>query len=330
VAKRIARMGAMASVTVPAPQPERTAEIVAREIAEKIDCDIFLYNGPISEEMYGKVVESIVRKKRNDILVILVTLGGEANPAYRIARLFQQTSGKFTLLIPSYCKSAGTLLALGANELMMAVFAELGPLDVQLVKYDELGERRSGLTTHSALDSIKAQAFEMFGDTMMEIKRRSRFRVRFRTAADLATHLTVGLFSNIYSQLDPLSMGEDYRDLHVALDYGSRLADHSKNAYISTVWSLVHEYPSHDFVIDYDEAKDLFRSVTRPNPDIYELLQLIGDDGMKPLTSDDGIFKFLSEEPEPSATATVDDEADGDRHDAPQPDADAEVKVVKL
>src|SRR5260370_41272690 len=127
-------------------------------------------------------------------------------------------SVQFTVLVPSYCKSAGTLVALGANELMMSIFAELGPLDVQLAKYGELGERRSGPTTRSALDSIKDQAFEFFGDTMMEIK--SRGRGRFQTAADLENELALGLFSSICRQLDPLPIGEEHPDPHISLDYG--------------------------------------------------------------------------------------------------------------
>jgi hypothetical protein len=313
------------------PAPERTVEVVGRELAEKFGCDIFLYNGPISEEMYGKVVSQILRRKRKELLVILVTLGGEANAAYRIARLFQQLSTKFTILVPSYCKSAGTIVALGAHELWMSVFSELGPLDVQLAKYDEIGERRSGLTTHSALESIKEQAFEMFGDTMMEIKRRSRFRVRFRTAADLATNLTAGLFSKIYEQLDPVAMGEDYRDLHVALEYGERLARHSQNLKPGAVSELVHNYPSHDFVIDDDEAKKLFRSVKSPPKEFFELLQLLGADGMKPLTEEDGIFKFLSPELEQGSAETVPSpsaEAHGDQDDvAVQPSAEAATAV---
>ena len=288
-----------------APPPERTVEIVARELAAKHDYDIFLYNGPISEPMYSKVVSNIVRKKRNRVLVILVTLGGYANPAYRIARLLQSTCARFTILVPSYCKSAGTLVVTGAHELWMSVFAELGPLDVQLVKWDEIGEQRSGLTTQSALEGIKAQAFEMFSDGMMEIKRRSGNRVRFRTAADLAMQMTTGLFSHIYSQIDPLSMGEDYRDLHVALEYGERLAKYSRNLKPGGVTDLVHKYPSHDFVIDLEEAKELFRTVNRPPSEFYELLGLLNEQAMKPLTEDDGVFRFLSEEPEQTSATDV-------------------------
>jgi hypothetical protein len=183
------------------------------------------------------------------------------------------------------------------------------------------------LTTHSAMESIKEQAFEMFGDTMMEIKRRSGFRVRFRTAADLATNLTVGLFSKVYDQLDPIAIGDDYRDLHVALEYGERLARHSKNLKPGAISELIHNYPSHDFVIDDEEAKKLFRTVRRPPKEFFEILQLIGADGMKPLTEDDGIFKFLSPDLEQTSTESgpvSTAEASGDQDDvAVQPTAEA-------
>jgi len=200
---------------------------------------------------------------------------------------------------------------------MGPAFSELGPLDVQLARYDEIGERRSGLTSHSALESIKEQALETFSDAMMEIKRRSGFRVRFRTAADLATNLAVGLFSSVYSQLDPTAIGEDHRDLYVALAYGERLARHSRNLKPNAVTNLVHKYPSHDFVIDSDEAKTLFINVNRPPNDIFELLELLGPEAMKPLTDEDGLFRFLSPELETAQTVPQEDaETEGDQDDA--------------
>jgi ClpP class serine protease len=40
--------------------------------------------------------------------------------------------------VSGYCKSAGTLIALGANELAFGEHGELGPLDVQIAKRDEV------------------------------------------------------------------------------------------------------------------------------------------------------------------------------------------------
>jgi hypothetical protein len=312
-----------------APEPE-TVHSVARQLAADYKADVYLFNGAISEAMYGRVVEGLSNKKHPNTLLVLVTLGGDANAGYRIARIFQSTCQKFTAFIPSYCKSAGTLVALGANSLIMSPFSELGPLDVQLAKMDELGERRSGLTSRSALDSLSAHALDLFSEVMMGIKRRSRGRVRFRTAAELSAQLTVGLLAPIYGQMDPVLMGEDHRDLHVALDYGSRLAEYSGNVEDNTVWELVHDYPSHDFVIDFEEAKTMFKRVEQAKADLYKLVGLLSEKALQPLKPEDGVFEFLSEVKEPEGNVAVQSKSKGEGDDdgAQQPGTDS--KVVRI
>jgi hypothetical protein len=246
-----------------------TIESVCDKISRSRKQDIYLYNGPIDDEHFGSLVIASRKNKYDSALLILCTLGGEANSAYRIARFLQRSYSSFTVYVPSYCKSAGTLLALGATDLIMSDFAELGPLDVQLYKADELWERRSGLIIRSAMESLTAHTFELFESTMISIKAKSFGRVRFTTAADLAAKITIGVLSNVYSQVDPVNVGEDYRDLAVAIQYGERLSELSKNVKPGAVNRLVHEYPSHDFVIDVDEAQELFEKVERPNRDLY-------------------------------------------------------------
>lgn len=319
-----------AAEAAPPKAVEETAETVAARLAVAREADIFFFNGQISESMFGKVVERISERKYRNTLLILVTLGGDANAGYRIARIFQSTSREFTVFLPSYCKSAGTLVALGAHRLIMSPFAELGPLDVQLIKMDELGERRSGLTTRSALDSLNAHAMDLFSEIMLGIKERSGGRVRFRTAADLAAQLAIGLLAPVYGQVDPVAMGEDHRDLHVALDYGRQLARYAKNATDDTVWKLVHDYPSHDYVIDYHEARTMFKRVDRADDqDLYKLIALLGDKAFQPLK--DGVFQFLSKIKDTAATGEVSSTNEGRSHeDTQQTDGDGKTNVVRI
>ena len=62
---------------------------------------------------------------RNSFLM-LTTNGGDPNDAYRIARLLQRVSKTFYLCVPRICKSAGTLIALGAHQIQMTMISELG------------------------------------------------------------------------------------------------------------------------------------------------------------------------------------------------------------
>lgn len=118
-----------------APTPvKRTPRDVANEIAATTDSDVLLYNGPVERGLDYVVIQtcSTWRPRRN-VLLILVTEGGDADAAFRIARCLQQRYAKYTVFVTGWCKSAGTLVTLGASELVVADHGEMGPLDVQSV-----------------------------------------------------------------------------------------------------------------------------------------------------------------------------------------------------
>jgi ClpP class serine protease len=97
-------------------------------------------------------------------LLFMATHGGDPSAAYRIARAIQHAyktreqdptkRGQFSIAVDTVCKSAGTLICLGATQLFMTDDAELGPIDVQLRKPEEIGERTSGLTPVQAMDTL--------------------------------------------------------------------------------------------------------------------------------------------------------------------------------
>ena len=123
----------------------------ADQLAEVRDTDVLFFNGPIERHLDQRVIEYCVRRRRRKtVTLMLVTDGGDPHAAYRIARCLQSKYSRFTAFIPGFCKSAGTIVALGAHELVMSDFGELGPLDVQLARKDELFEKQSGLTATSA------------------------------------------------------------------------------------------------------------------------------------------------------------------------------------
>lgn len=200
--------------------------------------------------------------------------GGSANSAYQIARFLQVIYKKFILFAPRYCYSAGTLIALGAHQLVMSPFSELGPLDVQLLKQNELGARKSGLLARSAFQALSDSSFELFESFMLKIMNKSGGLISFRVAAELSATLTTGLMSPIYAKMDPDVIGSDQRDLSVAFHYGVRLVEDSGNADIGTVYYLINGYPAHDFVIDYREACDLFKEVAFPSNELMTLSAL--------------------------------------------------------
>jgi hypothetical protein len=304
-------------VAAPEPSP---LEIAVRKVMDETDSEVILYSGPIEEAGFGKLVRlmpSVLSAKRGCIL-ILVTYGGLAGPAYRMARLMQDLFNPFTVLVPGPCKSAGTLLATGAHRIAFFPHSgELGPLDVQLYKRDEIGERRSGLVTSSAIESLGQHAFELFSHFMLETKMRGSGLVRFRTATDIAGTVVTSLFGRIYEKVDPDTLGEEHRDTLVAFEYARRLARKGCNITESKIHQLVYGYPSHDFVIDYAEASTIFKDAGRTTPAMGEMVSALGVEVMSP--SPELIVRRLSPAPaaEDAKEEPRDEEEDGSERTGP-------------
>lgn len=233
--------------------------------------DLLVFNGPIDDTGFNLVVETTNKPTSDAMLMILTTLGGDADAAYRIAKLLCRRYKTFRLLVPSYCKSAGTLIALGASEIVMTDIGELGPLDVQIRKRDELLMRESGLEMVQGLQQLTDESIEAFRKTFIEVA--SGTGLSTRLCADIAANVVGNLYGNIFSQIDPIRLGSVTRANAIAMHYGKLLG--SKNLKPDSLGRLVLGYPSHDFVIDRSQAEQLFNSVRPPNPAEAKLVQAI-------------------------------------------------------
>jgi len=78
-----------------------------------------------------------------DLDLMLHTPGGDGDAAEKLISLARKKVGKGALrvVVPDYAKSAGTLMALGADAVCMSDSSELGPIDPQVVRSDQSGNR---------------------------------------------------------------------------------------------------------------------------------------------------------------------------------------------
>jgi hypothetical protein len=233
------------------------------ECLDSKNADGFLYSGPINRDNADRLVKLIDSRpdRRENVSIFITTFGGDPNAAYRIGRALKAnySNGTISAILCGYCKSAGTLLALCADELAFGCLGELGPLDTQIDKPNEILGAESGLDLFQALQQITESSFESFEQQMISIIRHSSGAITTTVAAEIASSLTVGIFSPISAQVDPLRLGVVKRAIQIGLAYGNRLK--SKNVKKDTVEKLVNEYPAHGFVIDQSEARELFENV---------------------------------------------------------------------
>jgi hypothetical protein len=247
---------------------------LAVTIGEHYNADVIIYSGEVEDATADNLIRITKKKnRRKNVLLLLTTRGGSPDAAFRMARCLQSYYEKFIIYIYGMCKSAGTLIAVGADEIILSDFGEFGPLDVQLGKKDELFENISGLNITQALNSLNTRTLDFFRNTLIDLRQGSKGQISTKLAAEIASNLAIGAYEKIYSQVDPGQLGSMERAINIAIDYGKRLK--SSNVKTDTIDRLVSSYPSHSFVIDIKEAKTLFKEVRKPDEVEEELGECI-------------------------------------------------------
>lgn len=229
-----------------------------RTLVENQPRHYYLVNGEIDFALADRFV-ALVKEKRDDSVsdcgLVLTTDGGDPDAGFRLMRVIKRYYRNCTIYVLGRCKSTGTLIALGADEVVMDDYGEFGPLDIQLAKDDEMIST-SGLSYYQSLTSLNDQLFTTFERSFLGIKQRSNHTITTKTAAEIASTLAIGLTAPISAQIDPVKLGEVQRAINIADSYGKRLCDDRK-----LVQRLIGSYPSHGFVIDFEEAEKIFSNV---------------------------------------------------------------------
>lgn len=241
--------------------------------------DTFLYSGPIERGYDLNFADYVSENQKNDtVMLVLCTPGGSPDAAYKMGRYLQTRYDHFRLLIPGFCKSAGTLLAIAAEELVFSPYGELGPLDIQMAKTDNIAGLESGLNISEAFLTLEKRAKETFHDLVAEITSASGGIVSFHTASHSASEIVAALYGPIFSRIDPEEVGSRARAMRIGEDYGQRLASKFQNLKPSALGLISQSYSSHGFVIDMEEASGLFNRVRAVNEQEKKLIDVLGRD----------------------------------------------------
>lgn len=89
-----------------------------------------------------------------DLDLMLHTGGGDIDAAEKLITIIRDwvQKGVLRVIVPDFAKSAGTLMALGADSIVMSDTSELGPIDPQL----ELSDANGNRVSHSVQNYIDA------------------------------------------------------------------------------------------------------------------------------------------------------------------------------
>lgn len=235
--------------------------------------DVILFTGDIIDGVFvslQEVLRELESRKKKKVYFIIGTSGGSPHEAFRMMRLLRMKYDYIGVVLFGECYSAGTLFALGANEILMSPGSNLGPLDVQMRREDDLS-RMSGECYRQALSDISIVAQSVFFDLFGRLKSRQDILISTQTASHAACEIVKGLLSPITQQIEPTRLGEMMRSQGIGISYCVRLMHHiyGEDKAFRIANHLARSYPSHNTIIDYEEAKELGVNVTLINTETW-------------------------------------------------------------
>jgi len=215
--------------------------------------DKYAYLDDVNYLLFAKNIRKLKEGKR--VVVVINSPGGDARPAFKLACLLRKHCGGFTVVVPYLAKSAATLFTLGADKIIISRFAELGPLDAQIVDI-EREERLSALEVVQAIERLNSEAMRAVDQQMLFWLGRTGKKVE--TLLPIATHFVSEMMRPLFEKIDTVNYTGMARILKVGQDYAQRLLektglDTTEAAGIAD--KLTNAYSEHGYVLDYDELR---------------------------------------------------------------------------
>jgi len=199
------------------------------------------------------------------LTLYLYTRGGDTLAAWSLINLLRIFADHLEVIVPSKAHSAGTLLCLGADSIIMTKQAALGPIDPAV--HTPLNPQIIGAAPNAKVP-VSVESINGF----IEFARQTLGK-----DADLKE-----VFVHLATTVHPLVLGDAFRARGQIRMLASRLlARHNKSQEeIDTILEfLCSESGSHDYTINRREARDqLDLPIVSPNAEQYEIIKAIYDD----------------------------------------------------
>ncbi len=193
--------------------------------------------------------------------LVLHTNGGSVSAAWRLINLLRTFCDELEVIIPSKAMSAGTLISLGADRIIMTKQAALGPIDPS---FDHpLGPTVAGPGGPQRVPVSAEAVHGYLNEAKADIK----------DAAGMAA-----IWTDLAARIHPIVLGEVFRRRAQIRFLAGRLISHSvpdeakRQAVIDL---LCADSGSHDYTINRREAATLGLNVDAPSGDLYGKLSHI-------------------------------------------------------
>jgi ClpP class serine protease len=201
------------------------------------------------------------------ISLYLYTRGGETLAAWSLVNLIRNFCNEFEVIIQFNCHSAGTLICLGANKIIMTKQATLGPIDPSI--NGPLNPMIPGINNPNARVPISVE----FVNAYLEMAKR-----------DLGINNQIGLANiliNLSNQIHPLTLGQVNKSKSQIQMLAKKLLANQGLGEVKEdeiIKFLCSESGSHDYTIHRKEATEsLGLQIENPSTEFYKVIKAVYD-----------------------------------------------------
>jgi hypothetical protein len=253
--------------------------MIKKELMEKLEKErnsrLISYitgdNPPFTTRIAGDVVpllsnllDKIGRIKK--ISLFLYTSGGDMLAPIRIVKLIRNHCDEFEVLIPYKAHSAGTLISLGADKIVMSKLAELTPVDPT--------------TTHPFNPQNPVNPQQRLEISVEDFNSYFLFA---KEKAGVTDEQMIEVYKMLVDKLHPLSVGNAYRAYRMTRSLTERLLwlHMNKKEDEEKIKKIVREITGnitiHAYPIDRDEATELGLKVEKAKEEYDKLMRQLYD-----------------------------------------------------
>ncbi len=231
----------------------------------------------MSANMAGDAISQIIQQieaipdSESEIDFLIVSNGGDPITSLRIIGLFRERFKKVYVLLPYVAYSAATVLALGADEIVMHPYSNLGPVDPQLTVSHS---NEKGIQENLQFSSEDLRNYIEFLKTDVGVTDQE--------------HL-ISAIQPLIKDVGALPIGSAKRGQQLSLSLSEKmLMSHIKDSEKAKAIAraLNSSYYHHGYAVGRSEAKDIGLTITKPDKVLEGLLWDIWQDYAKEMKCD--------------------------------------------
>ena len=235
----------------------RKSRVVAFVTGDRPNMQAQIANDAV--DLFGDHLDALFPAKT--ISLILYTLGGNTMAAWNLVNMLRMFCDELEIIVPHKARSAGTLMCLGADKIVMTKQGTLGPIDPSLT--GPLNPQIPG-GAPDARAPVSVEAVKGYIEM-------AKTDFGIRSGADMTKVL-----SELSNKVHPLVLGAIFRSRSQIQVLARELLktqvrDGPKANKI--IDFLCSESGSHDYTINRREAKALGLAVETPSDVLYKLLK---------------------------------------------------------